>query len=86
MLQAYVGLASIQGLRTFQVERAESLRFVRRSALRFGSRPCVGFWAVLSEADAHVVQGLLREGETGTALRHLGSIARDLGRVLPQNE
>jgi len=84
MLQAYVGLASIHGLRTFQVERPDSLHFVCRSALRFGDKPCVGFWAVVSEADAHVVQELLEVGEARIAMRHLDTIAHDLGRVLAQ--
>ena len=85
MMRAYVGLASAQGLRAFHVERTESLRFVRRSALRLGNRPCVGFWAVVSEAEAQVVRILLQEGESETALRHLDSSARELGSVLPQN-
>jgi hypothetical protein len=81
MLQAYVGLASVQGLRTFQMERPDSLDFVRRSAIRFGNKPCVGFWAVVSDADAHVVQSLLQDGDLKNAMRHLDLSALDLGRL-----
>jgi hypothetical protein len=83
MLNAYVGIVTTHGLKAIHVERMETIRRVRQSAAitsRF-----VGFWAVLPESEAQVIQFLLGEGEQDSALHYLSQTAREIGRILPLN-
>jgi hypothetical protein len=82
MFNAYVGLVSRGGLNALHVERTDTVRRVRRSATAGNG---VGFWAVIPEAEAQVVQFLLGEGEPDSALRYLNQSAREIGRLIPPN-
>ena len=84
MLNAYVGIVSVHGLRTIHVEHVGSMKRVR--TLTAGSKNCVGFWAVIPESEAQVVRFLLAEGEQDYALRYLSQSARDIGRILPLHQ
>jgi hypothetical protein len=84
MLNAYVGIASIHGLKTIHEEHVGSLKSVR--TLATASPSWVGFWAVIPESEAQVVQFLLGEGEQDSALRYLSQSARDIGRILPLHQ
>lgn len=80
MLKAYVGVVSKYGLSLFQPQRDESMSLVRQS-LGNGRRR-LGFWAVLSESDAHSVQSLFLGGNSWNALLMLDQSATDIGPIL----
>ena len=84
MLNAYVGIVSVHGLKAIHVERVETMQHVRRLAA--GTGRCVGFWAVIPESEAQVVCFLLGEGEEDSALHYLNQSARDMGRILPLHQ
>lgn len=80
MLKAYVGVASPHGLTALRPERDDTLCLVERWA-RADLR--VGFWAVLADGDARLVQILFDQGYRREALVLLGRCAKDIGRILP---
>jgi hypothetical protein len=83
MLQAFVGVASKQGLSVLQPERDETLHLVRRCVRDGGRR--VGFWAVLDDADAPSVRALFLDGRRFEAMMLLDRSAKHLGRILPSD-
>jgi hypothetical protein len=84
MLNAYVGIVSVHGLRTIHVEHVGSMK--RARTLAAASKSWVGFWAVIPESEAQVVLFLLAEGEQDSALRYLSQSAHDIGRILPLHQ
>ena len=83
MLQAYVGVASNQGLALLCPEHDRT-----RLSVRLAVRSCtgrIGFWAVLDESDVRSVQALFQSGYRHEALAMLNRCARDIGRILPSD-
>ena len=84
MLNAYVGIVSVHGLKAIHVEHVETMRHVR--CLTAATDKCVGFWAVIPDSEVQVVRFLLGEGEQDSALHYLNQSARDIGRILPLHQ
>ena len=84
MLNAYVGIVSVHGLKAIHVEQVETMRHVRRLATM--TDKCVGFWAVIPDSEFQVVRFLLGVGEEDSALHYLNLAARDIGRILPLHQ
>ena len=83
MLQAYVGVASKQGLYLLCPEHDGTRLSVRRTVRSCTGR--IGFWAVLADSDAYTVQMLFQSGYRHEALVMLNRCARDIGRILPSD-
>lgn len=83
MLNAYVGIASNNGLKALQLERPESLDWARQSAEPRAWPQQVAFWAVLPDKEAIRISWLLDRGHRREALQELGRTAREMGRILP---
>ena len=82
MRNAYVGIATIQGLDTLFVEIAPARQLIGELPARARS-PQIGFWAVMSENDADRITLLLESGECRTALHMLDRAACECGRLFP---
>ncbi len=83
MLKAFVGVASKHGLSVFQPERDDALSILRR-CVRPGVRRC-GFWAIVNDADARVIQALFFDGKRREAMIALERHAHDIGPILPSD-
>ena len=83
MLNAYVGLASRNGLAALRPERQDTLAWAHQSAAGASGPLAVAFWAVLPDHDAARISWLLARGERSDALRELGRSAREIGSILP---
>ena len=84
MLNAYVGIVSAHGLKAIHVEHMVTMLRVQNLAKL--TRNFIGFWAVISESEAHVVHFLLSEGEQDSALHYLNQSAREIGPILPLHQ
>ncbi len=80
MLNAYVGVASKQGLSMFHPERDDTRSLVRNSVLPDTRR--IGFWAVLTDSEAQWIHALLMNGQGREAMMLLDRCAREIGRIL----
>jgi hypothetical protein len=86
MLNGYVGIVSRRGLCQIQIERQDTLRRARESAVPGNKQPRVAFWAIIPVHLACQVFALVEQGEGKEALRVLNQVARDAGHLLPFNQ
>ena len=88
MLKAFVGIASNQGLAVLQPERDETISYIQH-CLQTGQRDLlwdrVGFWAVLDDTEARLVQALVGGGFRREAMLVLDRSAKEMGRILPSD-
>ena len=81
MLNAYVGIATTNGLAALRAEREDTLDWARRLV---GPRSrSLAFWAVVPEEDAALASSLVNCGRQREALRILAGSAREMGSILP---
>lgn len=88
MLKAFVGIASNQGLAVLHPERNETISYVQQ-CLETGQRSHlwgrVGFWVVLDDTEARLVQALVVGGLCREAMLVLDRSAKEMGRILPND-
>ncbi len=84
MLQAYVGMASRNGLITLMPESRPLVRQLVDRAARATRDAAVCVWAVLSADEAMRIQDQVASGEYGSALVALNQRAHQVGSIWPE--
>ena len=86
MTQCYVGIITRRGLVGLFLENDHVVHFLVRRLYRRRPYSGIGFWSVLPEEAAEVIQALLELGEHREALRMLQSSSLHFGSILPSDE
>ena len=86
MQKSYIGIATPCGLELFEPEDRQVCRFLVRRAYRSKQTCAVCFWAVMDEAIAHTVWGLMYSGRRLDALLIVQTLSTETGSFCPEVE
>ena len=83
MRKSYVGIATPRGLEVFETENRDVCQFLIRRAYRSNREQSVCFWAVMDDAVARTVWGLMHAGCRLDALLIIQTLAIESGSLYP---
>jgi hypothetical protein len=85
MTRSYIGIATRAGLESFQPENEVAAQLIAQRV--YCARPLKGMccWAVLGDAAAAEVIGLIARGDRRAALVTIDRTASHLGPIFPEN-